>query len=100
MNELYRGQLRLMMNLFQPSVKLVAKERKGSRLIRRYEEARTPLERLAEHYGPRGLPQAVKELVALRRTVDPFELSSTIDRKLRRIEAVRSVRRVKKLGSG
>jgi len=95
MNELYKGELRLMMNLFQPSVKLVAKERRGSRLIRRYEEARTPLDRLADHYGPRGLPQAVKELLALRRTVDPFELSRTIDRKLRQIEAVRSVRGLK-----
>ena len=95
MNDLYKGELRLMMNLFQPSVKLVAKERRGSRLIRRYEEARTPLDRLADHYGPRGLPQAVKELLALRRTVDPFELSRTIDRKLRQIEAVRSVRGVK-----
>jgi len=70
MNELYRGQLRLRMNLFQPSVKLIAKERRGSRLIRRYEQARTPLDRLADHYGPRTLPQAAKELLALRRTVD------------------------------
>jgi len=66
----------------------------------RYEEARTPLEHLADHYGPRGLPQAVEELLALRRTVNPFELSSTIDRKLRRIEAVKSLRRGKELGTG
>ena len=36
MNGLYRGELRFMMNLFWPSVKLIAKERRGSRLIRRY----------------------------------------------------------------
>jgi len=100
MNGLYRRELRLMMNLLRPRVKLMPRSGGGSRLIRRYEEARTRLERLAEHYGPRGLPQAVEELLALRRTVDPFKLSSTIDRKLHQIEAVRSVRRVKKLGSG
>ena len=42
MNDLYRGELRLMMNLFQPGVKLMAKERRGSRLIRRCEETPTP----------------------------------------------------------
>jgi len=36
MNHLHRGELRLMMNLFQRSVKLIANERRGSRLIRRY----------------------------------------------------------------
>jgi len=34
LNELYRNELRLMMNLFQPSVKLVRKVRIGSRLRR------------------------------------------------------------------
>jgi len=95
MNGLYRGELRFMMNLFWPSVKLIAKERRGSRLIRRYEAARTPLDRLADHYGSRGLAQAVRELLALRRAVDSLELSSTIDRKLCQIEAVRSIRGAK-----
>src|SRR6202022_1379363 len=43
-NELYRNELRLMMNLFQPSVKLVRKVRRGSRLTRRYDRPQTPLD--------------------------------------------------------
>jgi hypothetical protein len=34
------------MNLFQPSVKLIRTERKGSREVRRYDQPRTPLYRL------------------------------------------------------
>ena len=42
MNDLYTAELRLMMNLFQPSVKLVEKVRRGSRLSRQYDPPRTP----------------------------------------------------------
>ena len=34
LNDLYRNELRLYMNLFQPSVKLIRTERKGSRKVR------------------------------------------------------------------
>jgi hypothetical protein len=42
MNELHRGDLRLLQNLFLPSVKLVAKKRVGSRLRRFYDSPRHP----------------------------------------------------------
>jgi hypothetical protein len=45
-NDLYRNEWRLMMNLFQPSVKLTTKVRVGSRLKRRYDAPLTPLDRL------------------------------------------------------
>jgi hypothetical protein len=41
MNHLYRHELRLWMNVFQPSVKLVRKVRVGARLRRVYEAAQT-----------------------------------------------------------
>ena len=41
MNDLYRHELRLRMNVFQPSVKLVRKGA-GARLRRVYNAARTP----------------------------------------------------------
>ena len=47
MNDLYRHELRLWMNLFLPSVKLVRKTRVGSKLRRVYDRAQTPLERVA-----------------------------------------------------
>ena len=92
MNELYAGELRLMMNLFQPSVKLVERVRVGSRLTRRYEAARTPLDRLADYYKGKKIPQSVSALLALRERTDPFELSAAIERKLQRIESIRSAR--------
>ena len=46
MNDLYRQELRLWMNVFQPSVKLVRKVRVGARLRRVYEAAQTPLQRV------------------------------------------------------
>ncbi len=43
--EVYRA-LRLYVNFFQPSMKLVAKQRDGSTLQRRYDQAQTPWQRL------------------------------------------------------
>lgn len=38
--------LRLYINYFQPSLKLLSKERKGSKVIKKYDEAKTPYQRL------------------------------------------------------
>lgn len=79
----YRHELRLMMNLFQPSVKLLRKERIGSRLKRVYDTPRTPLERLQAY--PEADRETIAALIQLRDTTDPFVLSKTIDTKLARI---------------
>lgn len=85
-NDLYRHELPLWMNLFQPSVKLVRKVRVGSKLRRQYSEAQTPLDRaLASEVIE---PQRAAELRALRQRLDPFDLARTIDRKLERISAL------------
>jgi hypothetical protein len=44
MNDLHENELPLFMNLFQPSVKLVKTERKGSRKLRLYDKPQTPLD--------------------------------------------------------
>jgi hypothetical protein len=83
MNALYTNELRCMQNLFLPSVKLVRKERVGSRVRRRYDAPQTPFERLKR--CPNADASAVTELEARRRRLDPFVLAETIDRKLKRI---------------
>lgn len=83
LNDLYRNELRLMMNLYQPTVKLENKVRVGSRLRRRYSPAQTPLDRLLTHTEVH-LQQA-EQLRKLRESLDPFELSKAIERKLQRI---------------
>jgi hypothetical protein len=85
-NDLYRHELRLFQNLFLPSVKLVRKERIGSRLRRRYDAPRTPLERVQA--SPGGDPATVAALTALRDRLDPFALAQTIDHKLERLYAL------------
>ncbi len=86
MNDLYRHELRRMMNLFQPSVKLLRKERVGSRLKRVYDCPQTPLDRLR---ACRGVDRTkVNELLRLRATTDPFELARTIEKKIDRIAAL------------
>ncbi len=82
-NDLYRHELCWMMNLFLPSVRLVGKERHGARLRRRYDAPKTPLDRLQEVGTAR--PEKLAEFQELRRKLDPFELSKTIERKLQGI---------------
>ncbi|HYM71156.1 MAG TPA: hypothetical protein VEZ44_16280, partial [bacterium] len=86
LNDLYRQELRLMMNLFQPSVKLHQKVRVGSRLRRRYDPPQTPLDRLVAS-GTRTAATVVA-LQHLRARLDPFALADTIDRKLRHVASL------------
>jgi len=90
MNDLYSHELRLYMNLFQPSVKLVEVIRKGSRRTRRYDKPRTPLDRLLELKS--GDTRKVAELCALRERTDPFELGEQVQLKLEKIWSLRHLR--------
>jgi hypothetical protein len=82
-NDLYQKELSSMMNLFQPSVKLVEKSRVGSRLKRTYDLPTTPLDRLL---GCKlADPAKLQELKKLRASCDPFKLSQIIEQKLDRI---------------
>lgn len=86
MNDLDRNELRLWMNLFLPSVKLLKKVRVGSKVRCRNEAQRTPFERVKA--GAEADPQKVAQLELLRQRLDPFRLSRTIERKLERIARV------------
>jgi hypothetical protein len=86
LNDLYRHELRLMMNLFQPSVKLLRKQRVGSRLQRVYDHPQTPLDRLR---ACADVDRAkVNALLRLRATTDPFHLARIIEQKIDRIAAL------------
>ena len=90
LNGLY-DDLRLLQNLWLPSVKLMKKTRVGSRLRRQYDPPQTPFERV------RACPEAdaakVAELGRLRETLDPFALAARIDQQLDRVYALASQRR-------
>jgi hypothetical protein len=46
-NDLYRQELRWLLNLYLPSVRMVKKTRVGSKLRRVYDAPQTPLERVS-----------------------------------------------------
>jgi Integrase core domain. len=82
-NDLYGKDWRWMMNLFCPSVKLLDKKRVGSKLLRKYDAAQTPLDRLVA--SGQGDGEKLQQLLLLRSRLDPFQLAGAVDRKIERI---------------
>lgn len=71
LTQLY-GRLRLYINFFQPSMKLLTKTRVGSRIRKSYDQAQTPYQRLQ---AAAGVPAAVKDkLKAQFMSLDPVQL--------------------------
>ncbi|MFQ5592500.1 MAG: transposase family protein [Phycisphaerae bacterium] len=66
------GALRLYVNYFQPSFKLVEKRRNGARVTKRYDKPATPCDRLLRHDA---IDAGVKEALRRQRArLDPIEL--------------------------
>jgi len=93
-NALYVQDLRLLQNLFLPSVKLVRKERVGSRIRRRYDRPHTPFERVLA--CPEADPRTCARLRFLRDRLDPFDLSRRIDQQIEHIQSLASRTRIAK----
>jgi hypothetical protein len=85
------ADLRLLQNLFLPSVKLQRKERVGARVRRRYDAPQTPLDRARA--CPEAHAAAVAALVRLHDHLDPFALAARIDRHLEAVYALANHRR-------
>ena len=60
------------MNYFQPSFKLLGKERKGAKVKRSYEPPATPCERLLRH--PSITEETKEKLRSSREQLDPIKL--------------------------
>jgi len=82
MNALYED-LRLLQNLFLPSVKLIEKKRVGARIHRRYDAPRTPLERVEACAARDG--EHVRALQQRRARLDPIALAARIDQQLTQV---------------
>lgn len=74
------ADLRPYVNCFQPSVKLIAKERIGNQTIKRYDPAKTPYQRVLEREDI-SLP-AKARLTNLYVQLNPAELRRRIDQKI------------------
>lgn len=83
LNDLYRGELRLFKNFFQPVIKLVLKERIRGRIHRRYDKPKTPYQRVMESSE---IPEEKKQqLLTTYESLNPAQLKRTIDQKLRMV---------------
>jgi hypothetical protein len=71
--------LRLYINFFQPSFKLIAKERVGNKTIKRYDTAKTPYQRVLERQDIS--LEAKARLMNLYLQLNPAELRRQIDLK-------------------
>jgi hypothetical protein len=76
LTELYRA-LRVYVNCFQPSMKLQAKQREGSKVHRTYDQAQTPMQRLLAS----GTVSAKKqhELQRITEALDPLRLLQQLE---------------------
>lgn len=83
MNDLYRGPLRLYTNFFKPTMKCVEKKRIGARVVKRYDQPRTPYARVLEY--DEVSEETKKELRALYATLNPVRLRREVDAALRNI---------------
>lgn len=90
MNAVY-ADLRLLQNLFMPSVKLRQKERRGARLRRTYDAPQTPLDRV--RVCPQADPVKVAALVQQRAALDPFVLAARVDAQLAHLYTLANHRR-------
>jgi hypothetical protein len=83
LNDLYRHEWRAIHNFFCPSVKLLDKQRIGSKTIKRYDSPKTPYQRILE--APH-IPQETKNaMTKYLETLNPFLLKKIISEKLKRI---------------
>ena len=83
MNDLYTSEWRLYHNFFSPSVKLIAKKRVASKVIKRYDKPKTPYQRVLESkYVSASVKRILKEQM---KGLNPFRLRHSIERKLKRI---------------
>jgi hypothetical protein len=69
--------LRLYVNFFQPTTKLVSRSRQGARVHKVYDRARTPYQRLVESGVPIKAKQA--ELAAIYRGLNPVLLPKQLN---------------------
>lgn len=80
MNNIYRGEWRLLQNHFHPQIKVIEKQRIGSQQKRKLSTPKTPFVRLMEAGMPRDPRQA---LVDEHESLNPFNLREKLKKKLR-----------------
>ena len=83
MNERYTTEWRLYFNFFMPSAKLIEKQRVGSKVIKKYDQPKTPFQRIKDSSY---IDQETKaELQKQFDQLNPFDLQKKMSAKIKRI---------------
>src|SRR3970040_217233 len=90
LNDIYRNELRVYKNFFQPVIKLILKERRGGRVHRRYDDPKTPYQRVMESKEVED--RVKKELSKIYLALNPAQLKSTIDVKLNNLYKIYQIK--------
>jgi hypothetical protein len=83
LNNLYPHEWRLFHNFFCPSVKLLAKERIGSKTLKHYDSPKTPYQRIID--SPLISPQTKLSLTKQLASLNPFVLRKAMEEKIKKI---------------
>ena len=86
LNNLYTKEWRLFHNFFCPSVKLIDKERIGSKTITRHDSPKTPYQRIME--SPYINDSVKRSLTKQLEFLNPFLLRKAMDKKLKKIFSI------------
>ena len=82
-NDLYANEWSLFKNLYCPTMKLISKERIGSRYRKKFDKPKTPCQRLLDS---KHVPSLQKQrLRRMMKEADPYTLKQAIEQKLKRI---------------
>lgn len=83
LNDLYTSEWNLYFNFFVPSVKLIQKERIGSKIIKKHDKPKTPFQRLMES---KHIDTSTKlKLQQKFESLNPFELQKLMKMKIKNI---------------
>jgi len=82
-NDLYRNELRLYKNFFQPVMKLKEKIRDKGKVHRKYDTPKTPYQRLMK--SPHIPDETKNRLKAIYLSLNPAQLKRSIDEKLNKL---------------
>ena len=83
LNDLYTEEWRRFHNFFYPSMKLIAKERVGSKTLKRHDSPKTPYQRIME--SPHIAETVKHALTTQLKTLNPFVLRQAMESKLKEI---------------
>jgi hypothetical protein len=83
LNNLYRQEWRLFHNFFCPSMKLLSKERIGSKTLKHHDPPKTPYQRIIE--SPHIPPNVKQNLSKQLEKLNPFVLREAMEKKLKNI---------------